>query len=40
MFIKEQLSNNSVITPLKYHVFENSMENGAFPLLEQMLHFR
>ena len=26
-------------TPLKYHVFENIMENGAFALLEQMLHF-
>ena len=25
--------------PLKYHVFENIMENGAFALLEQMLHF-
>ena len=23
----------------KYHVFENSMENGAFALLEKMLHF-
>ena len=29
----------SIITPLKYHVFENIMENGAFALLEQMLHF-
>ena len=27
------------MTPLKYHVFENIMENGAFALLEQMLHF-
>ena len=26
-------------TPLKYHVFENIMEIGAFALLEQMLHF-
>ena len=25
--------------PLKYHVFENIMENGAFALLEQILHF-
>ena len=25
--------------PWKYHVFENIMENGAFALLEQMLHF-
>ena len=25
--------------PLQYHVFENIMENGTFPLLEQMLHF-
>ena len=24
---------------LKYHVFENIMENGAFAHLEQMLHF-
>ena len=24
---------------LKYHVFENIMDNGAFALLEQMLHF-
>ena len=24
---------------LKYHIFENIMENGAFALLEQMLHF-
>ena len=29
----------SIITPLKYHAFENFMENGAFALLEQMLHF-
>ena len=25
--------------PLKYHIFENFMENGAFAHLEQMLHF-
>ena len=25
--------------PLKYHVFEFIVENGAFALLEQMLHF-
>ena len=25
--------------PLKYHVFENIMENEAFAQLEQMLHF-
>ena len=24
---------------MKYHVFENIMENGAFALLEQMLYF-
>ena len=24
---------------LKYHVFENIMENGAFAPKEQMLHF-
>ena len=29
----------SIITPLKYHVYENIVENGAFALLEQMLHF-
>ena len=32
----------SIIVPLdtlKIHVFENIMENGAFALLEQMLHF-
>ena len=28
-----------MITPLKYHVFENIMENGVFVLLEQMLQF-
>ena len=28
-----------IIRPLKYHVFENIMENRAFALLEQMLHF-
>ena len=27
------------LTPLKYHLFETMMENGAFALLEQMLHF-
>ena len=25
--------------PAKYHIFENIIENGAFALLEQMLHF-
>ena len=33
------LNLSSIIAPLKYHVFENIMENGAFALLEQMLHF-
>ena len=33
------LTLNSIITPLKYHVFENIMVNGSFALLEQMLHF-
>ena len=28
-----------LLTSLKYHVFENIIENGAFALLEQMLHF-
>ena len=27
------------LTPLKDHVFENTMENGAFADLEQILHF-
>ena len=34
-----RLTLYSLITPLKYHVFENIMENEAFALLEQMLHF-
>ena len=29
----------SMIAPLKYYVFGNIMENRAFALLEQMLHF-
>ena len=29
----------SILMPLKYYVFENIMENGAFALKEQMLHF-
>ena len=33
------LTLHSIITPLKYHVYENVMENGAFALSEQMLHF-
>ena len=33
------LSIYSIITPLKYHAFENIMENGAFALLGQMLYF-
>ena len=31
--------NPLLLKPLKYHVLENFMENGAFALLEQMLHF-
>ena len=27
------------LMPLEYHVFKNIMENRAFALLEQMLHF-
>ena len=27
------------LTPLKYNVYENSMENRALALLEQMLNF-
>ena len=29
----------SLLRTLKYHVFEIIMENGAFALVEQMLHF-
>ena len=29
----------ALLTPLKYHVFENIMENEAFAPKEQMLHF-
>ena len=39
---RQRLSLYSIkrlLTPLKYRVFENIMENGAFALLEQMLHF-
>ena len=32
-FLKKRL-----LTPLKYHVFENIMENGAFAPKEQILH--
>ena len=35
------LHYSALLTPLQYmyHIFENIMENGAFALLEQMLHF-
>ena len=33
------LHKKAFMTPLKYHVFENIMENGAFAPKEQMLHF-
>ena len=36
---EKDLTSFKPFTPLKYHVFENIMENGAFALLEQMLHF-
>ena len=29
----------SIMAPLKYHVFENIMDYGAFALMEQTLHF-
>ena len=32
-------SNKTPFDAFEYHVFENIMENGAFALLEQMLHF-
>ena len=41
-FFEPCLSLYSMITflrPLKYHVFENIMENRAIAHLEQMLHF-
>ena len=38
--IKSPLTLYPIEMPLKYHVFENIMENGAFALLEQMLHFQ
>ena len=28
-----------ILTPLKYHAFENIIENGAFAPKQQMLHF-
>ena len=31
-----QLTLYSIISPFKYHVFENIMENGAFAFLEQI----
>ena len=39
IFTNPLLHNNALWKPLKYHVFENIMENGVFILLEQMLHF-
>ena len=27
-----------LLMPMKYHIFESIMENGAFALLEQLLH--
>ena len=32
MGVKSLLTLYSIITPLKYHAFENIMENGAFAL--------
>ena len=29
----------SIMTPLKYHIFENIMENGAFAPLDQRSNF-
>ena len=37
--VNKELTLYSIVTRLKYHVFENIMENGACALLEQMLHF-
>ena len=39
MFITTLYSIIRLLTPLKYPVFESIMGNGAFALLEQMLHF-
>ena len=38
-FILTLYSIKAHFDALKYHVFEIIMENGAFALLEQMLHF-
>ena len=38
-YVGLQLTLYSIMKPLKYHVFENIMVNGAFAFLEQMLHF-
>ena len=37
--MEPKLTLYSIKMPLKYHVFENIIENGAFALLEQMLQF-
>ena len=37
--LKPILHNNALLTPFECQVFENIMENGAFALIEQMLHF-
>ena len=39
LFLLKYLTLYPIMTPLKYHVFENFMENGAFAPKEQMLHF-
>ena len=38
-FINPLPHNGAFLTPLKYHVLENIMENGAFAPKGQMLHF-
>ena len=40
IFLNPLIHNKHLLTPLKYHVVENIIENGAFALLEQMLHFQ
>ena len=34
-----EISLYSIMTPLKYNILENFMENGAFAFLEHLLHF-
>ena len=35
--LKSTITLYFIITPLKYHIFENIMENGAFAKMEHLL---